>query len=420
MADEGAVAAVEAPVVDVSSGESSAEESTQSTEGAEQKTEKIDGRNQPDALRKRISELRRQADSIADPTEKAALLADAKALNDTVGKGRAYEGVFPTVREARETKSLVDSFGGREGLLKSQETLSRVQEIDHALESGDPSAVEAMWKEAPEGMVKLAPMIFSNLEKANPEAYAKAVIPHAVKFFEGARFPEAFDQMVKAYKGGDKVTGDRLSTEMATWFVAQRDQTQQPQKVDPEIERLRKELDTRTSTDSQQAIDRAYTDVVSHAGPVIDKYLKPIVAKLGLTKEQYGDLREDAWKHLQDTRNADQTYKTVSASKQRQGMDAVRDYIKSETESRAEAAARSIANRRYGHQLKNGASTAKPNVTATPITPGITRGKEPSPSEIDYSSRGIQVAKKAGFKDLGDMILSGKAPLKAGGIRQWR
>ena len=162
MADEGAVAVAEAPVVDTSSAESSAE-STESTAtgGKEQQTEKLDGRNQPDALKKRISELRRQADSIADPAQKAALLADAKALNDTVGKGRAYEQVWPTVREAREAKTLVESFGGKDGLAQVQQTLSRVQEIDAALESGDPRAVEALWKDAPEGMVKLAPMIFS-------------------------------------------------------------------------------------------------------------------------------------------------------------------------------------------------------------------------------------------------------------------
>jgi hypothetical protein len=50
----------------------------------------------------------------------------------------------------------------------------------------------------------------------------------------------------------------------------------------------------------------------------------------------------------------------------------------------------------------------------------VTKGKEPLPSEIDYSGKGLQTAKKMGFKDLSDMILAGKAPLKVGGVRQWR
>jgi len=421
MADEGAVAVAEAPVVDSGAATESTGESTQSTEFTSQtQTDKLDGRNQPDALKKRISELRRSAEGVTDPAQKAALLADAKALNDTVGKGRAYEQIYPTVREARETKTLVDSFGGRDGLVKAQATLSEVEAIDKALESGDPSVIEKLWQEAPQGMVKLAPMIFANLEKTNPQEYEKAVVPHAIKFLDSSGFPEKFDEMVRAYKSGNKADGDRISALLAKWVVDNRSATRESPKADPNVERLQRELDERKSTESQQATDRAYSDVVAHAGPVIDKFLKPIVAKLGLTKEQYADLREDTWKHLQDTRNADPTYKTVANAKMKQGMDQAATYIKSETDSRAADAARTMAIRRYGHQLKNGAVSTKPNATAQPITPGVTRGKEPTPAEIDYSIKGIQAAKKAGFKDLSDMILAGKAPMKSGGIRQWR
>src|SRR5271170_4722267 len=132
MADEGAVAVAEAPVSDVSSPELSGGESSQVTETPE--TEKQDGRNQPDALKKRIAELRRQADGIVDPAQKAALLADAKELNNRVGKVAAYEQQFPTVREAREVKALVESFGGRDGLARVQTDLARAQTVDNQLE----------------------------------------------------------------------------------------------------------------------------------------------------------------------------------------------------------------------------------------------------------------------------------------------
>lgn len=420
MADEGSVAVAEAPVVDAGAADTGFEDTAPAAaEPAKPEQDKIDGRNQPDSLKKRISELRRQADAATDPAEKAALLKDAKDLNNKVGKVGAYEQLYPTVREARETKTLLDSFGGREGLLKTQETLTRVQAIDQQLEAGDPQAAETMWKEAPQGMVKLAPMIFSELEKNAPQEYDKAVVPHAVKFFDKAGFPEAFDSMVEAYKTGNKAEGDRLSGLMAKWFASQRGSLKEAPKVDPRVAELESKLKETTSKEEKQAVDRAYNDVVTHAGPVIDKYLKPIVAKLGLTAEQYADLRNDTWEHLQTTRNADVTYKTLATAKQKQGMAEATAYIKQQTEERANDAARAMATRRYGHQLKNGA-VAKPNPTATPLTPGITKGKEPSPSEIDYSGKGIQVAKKLGFKDLADMILAGKAPLKAGGIRQWR
>lgn len=418
--DEGSVAVAEAPVVDAGAADTGFEDTAPAAvEPLKPEQDKIDGRNQPDSLKKRISELRRQADAATDPTEKAALLKDAKDLNNKVGKVGAYEQLYPTVREARETKTLLDSFGGREGLLKTQETMTRVQQMDQHLETGNPAAAEAMWKEAPQGMVKLAPMIFSELEKNAPQEYDKAVVPHAVKFFDKVGFPEAFDSMVEAYKAGNKAEGDRLSGLMAKWFANQRGQVKEAPKADPRVAELENKLKETTSKEEKQAVDRAYNDVVTHAGPVIDKYLKPIVAKLGLTAEQYADLRSDTWEHLQTTRNADVTYKTLATAKQKQGMAEATTYIKQQTEERANDAARAMATRRYGHQLKNGA-VAKPNPTATPLTPGITKGKEPSPAEIDYSGKGLQVAKKQGFKDLADMILAGKAPLKAGGIRQWR
>lgn len=423
--EDGAVAVAEAPVVDAASTPDASTVDTESTghvDTEQQQDDKTDGRKQPDALRKRIADLRRQADSIADPAEKQRLLDDAKRLNDGIGKVRAYETVYPTVREAKEAKTLIDSLGGREGLTNLQGVYARVQEIDHAFEVGDPSIIAQMWEDAPDGMVKLAPAIFARLEQANPQAYEKAIVPHAVKFFDNAGFPEAFDEMVGLYQKGQKEQADALAQKLGRWFSGQRQATQNGNetKSDPEKERLQRELQERDQKANAAAIDRAYNDVVAHAAPVIDKYLKPIVAKLGLSKEQYEALREDTWKHLQDTRNSDATYKTVAKAKYAQGVDKATEYIKQETENRAEDAARSRANFWYGHQLRNGAVATKKPATAAPVSPSITRGKEPSPSEIDYGPKGIAAAKKAGFKDLGDMILAGKAPLKAGGIRQWR
>src|SRR6185312_1085547 len=401
MSDDGAVAVAEAPVVD--GAESFVDAVPVETKEAEKpEADKLDGRRQPDALRKRIAALKSQAEGVADPNEKASLLADAQALTNSVGKVGAYEKVFPTVREAREVKTLVDTFGGREGLAGVQATLSEVQQIDQQLEAGDPAVNTRMWDEAPQGMAKLAPLIFAEMEKRNPQEYAKAVVPHAVKFFDNSGFPEAFDQMVGLYQSGDSAKGDALAAKLAQWFSSQRQGTQAEPKTDPRVEQLQRELEERKNGESAQATDRAYNDVVSHAGPVIDKYLKPIVAKLGLSQAQYQALRADTWKHLQDERNADETYKTIANAKYRQGMDAATSYIKGETEVRAEEAAKARAKFWYGHQLKNGA-VKTPNATATPITNGVTRGKEPSPSEIDYSPKGVAVAKKQGFKDLSDM-----------------
>ena len=420
MEDAGAV--LEAPVETT---EVTTDEPSQSLPDGEPGTPKVnqeekpDGRKQPDALRKRIAELRRQADAINDPVAKKALLDDAKALNDTVGKARAYESEFPTVREAREFKALLTSVGGRDGFVQLQSVAQNAQEIDALLERGDPSVVKPMWDEAPQGMPKLMPAMLDQFEKAAPQDYEKVIGPHAVKYLDKSGFPEAFDQMASLYAAGKLEDADKLRKQLVAWVVGQR-KGAETQKTDPEVERLRSELEKEREGNQSKAVDEAYNSVVSHAGPVIDKYLKPIVAKLGLNSEQYALLREDVWSDLQKTRNADPTYKTVASAKHRQGIGVAAEYIKSETEARAEAASRKVAQLRYGHQLRNGA-VQKPNPLSAPGQgPGVQKGKEPSPSEIDYGMKGLQLARKMGFKDVADMILTGKAPLKAGGIRQWR
>jgi hypothetical protein len=427
MPDEGVGAAVlESP--DVSQQDNFQDESNQSTVDAvdgkpakdEAQPDKQDGRKQPDALRKRVAELRRQADSITDPVAKQALLNDAKALNDTIGKSRAYEELFPTVREVREVKALLDSVGGRDGFTQMQARASQVAEIDQKLAAGDASVIENLWKEAPEGMPKLVPAIADKFAAEKPQEYTKFIAPRAIAHLDQSGFPQAFDRLVQLYETGKVEEAKALKQEMIAWVTGQRNSKEQTKQVDPEVERLRAELAEKNRGEDSKAIDTAYNAVITHAGPVIDKVLKPLVAKLGLSAEQYQGLREDVWQHLQDQRNANATYKTIAPAKQKAGYDQWTQYAQRWTDDNALDAARARVQFWYGHQLKNGAQATKVDATATPGVKAVQQGKEPLPSEIDYGPKGIQAAKKAGFKDIQDMILSGQAPLKVGGIRKWR
>lgn len=396
------------------------EESTQSTDAVDkhEPIEKQDGRRQPDALKKHIGDLRRHADTLTDPAEKQAALDRIKFLYDTSGKARAYEEQYPTVREAREVKALLDSVGGRDGFTQMQSVFAEVQKFDKQLTAGDPAAVEQMWHDAPEGMPKLVPAMLDKFAQAKPEEYAKFIAPKSITFLDSQGFPQAFDRMVQAYEAGKVEDAKAIRDQLVQWVSGNRQQTQQTKQADPEVERLRQELAQRDQQAESAKVDGAYNAVIDHAGPTIDGVLKPLVAKLGLSAEGYKALRNDVWSHLQDARNADATYKTVAPAKQRAGYDQFTEYAKRWTVDNAETSARAIVKARYGHQLQNGAKVQ--TITRAPGAVAIQVGKEPLPSEVDYSARGKQAALKAGFKDLEDMILSGQAPLKAGGIRKWR
>lgn len=389
-----------------------------------EQTDKVDGRQRPDALRKWISDQRKAADSVTDPVQKKALLDTIKGINDRIGKNGAYEQLFPTVKEAREFKALLDTVGGRDGLSGIQQRIAGMEEIDSLLERGDPAVLDKLWAAAKDGIPKLIPHLVDRLAKESPEAYSALVTPHAIKFFDQSGFPEAFDQMVRAFKAGKNDEGHELAGKLASWYSGQRQNAgkQAEAKPDPERTKFEQERKTFEETKRKEQTDAAYNSVIQHAGPAIDKHLKPLVAKLGLSPEQYSLLREDVWKDLQGKRNADATYKTVAGSKWKQGPQDFVQYANEETESRAKDSAEHVAKLRYGHQLKAGSNgNGNGNATATkPPGAGVTRGQQPSPDEIDYSPKGKLAAQKAGFRDLQDMILAGQAPLIVGGIRKWR
>jgi hypothetical protein len=423
MSDELGTAVVD--VVEPSQADISADAPNESTDVVDGKPkepeqEKQDGRKQPDALKKHIADLRRQAESIVDPVEKKAALDRIKYLYDVSGKAKAYEEQFPTVREVREVKALLDTVGGRDGVIQMQSLLSEVEQIDQQLAAGDAKVIDRMWQEAPEGMPKLIPAFVDRFAKEKPQEYEQFIAPKSIGYLDQQGFPQAFDRMVQEYEAGNKDVAARIKDQLIQWVQSTRQQVsqQQQKQADPEVERLRQQLAERDQKEQSAQVETAYNAVISHAGPAIDSVLKPLVAKLGLTAEGYQALRNDVWNHLQDTRNADATYKTVAPAKQKQGYSQWTEYAKRWTQDNAEASARAMVKARYGHQLQNGA-VQKPVTSPPGVTP-IQKGKEPLPSEIDYSVKGKIAAQKAGFKDIADMILSGKAPLKAGGIRQWR
>lgn len=415
MSDEMAVAVQDAPEVQ-DAAVSESQESAVPNEPTEQQQEKPDFRKQPDAFKKWLADQRRNADTIQDPVLKKATLEHLKRINDTTGKNSAYETVFPTVREAREFKQLIESYGGRDGLTNIRASLDQQEQIDQQLAAGDPKVLDTLFQQSPEGVVKLAPALLDKLAKEKPEAYSKAIAPHAIRHLDSSGFPQAFDAMVEAFIGGKAQEGQRLAAQLANWVQAQR-QTQQQQKTDPEVERLRNELAERDRKAADAQINSTYDAVNDHGSNLAIKEATRLGAQVKLSPEQIQDLAADIWEKYQTTRNADATYKQVVNLKYKQNPESARDYMNQHATENLARTAEQRFKLRYGHLAKK----TTPNPTVQPGVPsGPVKGQQPTRDEIDYGPVGMQAARKAGFKDVGDMILNGQAPLKAGGIRKWR
>jgi hypothetical protein len=429
MADEGVAAVVEAPVVDAQP-EITVDESSQSTPPPGVKSEtpddKLDGRNKPDPDRKYLAELRRQAEAEKDPARKADILERVKNLNNKVGKVGAYEALFPTVREVREVKALLDTFGAehngdwKTGLTTMQQRIGEARQIDAQLEAGDPAVVQKIWDEAPNGVPKIIPALVEKFAAEKPEEYKKFIATHAIGHLDASGFPQAFDAMVKLYEAGKTEEAKALKLELIGWVSGQRQSAKaEAPKVDPEVARLRNELNTRNEKDTTTANNTALTAVETHAVPVLEKAIKAIVGKLGLTQDQVQVLVKHAWNDLVETRNKDSVYKTVATSKYGQGANTWAEYAKGWTTDNAETSARKISHLYYGHQLKNGAAKTAVDATRQPTAQTVTKGAAPSPNEIDYGPKGLAYAKKNGFSKMDDYVLSHKVLLKDGTVRHW-
>jgi len=421
MSDEMAVAVQDAPEVqDAAAIESPDLAAEESTEPAEKQTpeDKTDLRRQPDALKKFLAEQRRQAEAIQDPAQRKFALENLKRIFDGTAKNSAYESVYPTVREAREVKALIESYGGRDGLTNIRASLEQQEQIDQQLAAGDPRVLDTLFQQAGDGVVKLAPALLDRLAKDKPEAYAKAVAPHAIRHLDSSGFPQAFDAMVEAFMGGKTQEGQQLAAKLAQWVQTQR-QNQQQQKTDPEVERLRNELAERDRKSAESQVNSIYDAVNDHGSNLAIKEAGRLGAAVKLSQEQIQDLAADIWDKYQTTRNADGTYKQVVGLKYKQNPESARDYMNQHATENLARVAEQRFKLRYGHLVKAG--VAKPNPTAQPGVPtGPVKGQQPTAAEIDYGPTGMMAARKAGFKDVGEMILNGQAPLKAGGIRKWR
>lgn len=422
MSDEMAVAVQDAPEVQdataIESPELAAPE--ESTEPVEKQTpeDKADLRRQPDALKKFLAEQRRQAESIQDPAQKKFALDALKRIYDTTGKNSAYESVFPTVREAREFKQLIESYGGRDGLTNIRAVVEQQEQIDQQLAAGDPRVLDTLFQQAGDGVVKLAPALLDRLAKEKPEAYTQTLAPHFVRHLDSAGYPHAFDAMVEAVQQGNGKEALRIANVLAQWVQEQRQATKQKQ-TDPEVERLRNELAERDRKAYDAKVDSVYTAVNDHGSNIAIKEAGRLGAAVKLSQEQIQDLAADIWDKYQTIRNNEATYKQVSALKFKQNPDSARDYMNQHATENLARVADQRFKLRYGHLVKAG--VAKPNPTAQPGVPsGPVKGQQPTAAEIDYGPTGMMAARKAGFKDVGEMILNGQAPLKAGGIRKWR
>jgi hypothetical protein len=360
---------------------------------------KADRRRNPDALRKTLKWLRENG---GEHSERA------QEIERYLGENKSYKSVYPTVKEAREAKLAVDSVGGVAKIAELQHSAAHMAEVDSLLEAGDPKILDDIFKQAPQGMAKLAPAILDRLAQSNPQAYAKAVTPHALGFMDSQGLTEAIDSMVSLFNEGKAQDARGILNKIVNWYNNLSKANQATPAVDPEREAFEKERETFAQQKFSGEVTTLFNQVVSHAEQTLDKHLAADKKRLGLSTEAYQLLREDAWKYLQSARNEDGVFKSslgnkINTKSRTIAGDAL-GFLNAQTDDKAQDACEKAVRLRYGHLKAT-------STTAIPVKKSPTSAPTGSLAVLDQA----MTAKKLDSRDKAmDAILSGQGYSKDG------
>ncbi len=374
---------------------------------------KADGRNNPDAIRKHLAALK--ADAATAPL--------AKAITDGLGKKRGYEEVFPTVREAREVRQLLETVGGREAVTNALESQSAMRRMDAALAAGDPMVLKDIFEQAPEGMVKLGAPVLDEIARRNPQAYQAMIAPHVIGALEGRGWTGALNSLVDALnkddRAGMKDILGRITKDYTAMLQGARERAR-PQQIDPERAKFEEEKKNFENEKRQQAIKGTFHENLAYSANKIEEGLRADVKRLGLSPKAVEKLRQDVWREIERRRNSDATFKNQVNLKfdgKTPKPDAVR-FLNQYTDQNVKDAIDEVVTTYYGP--RKAIVTQKINPTAPKkqvATAGKPSGQQPVgwtrvmappvPKEINY-----------GHKDTDPF--SGRAVLKDGRRVNWR
>ena len=399
-ADTGVLDAVEQPVSTETQPEStSQEENSQevSKESTQQETpeQKADRRTNPDLIRKALKHFRENA------ADHAPAIA---AIERSMGELKSYKAAIPSVREARDMMSAVQSFGGVQKIAEMRESMGRYEEIDRQLEMGDPAFLKEVAEQMPKGLVKLLPSMLEQVAGIDGAAAYNAIEPYALQYLSLNKFPDMVNGLVAAYKTGDNEQIRQAISKMAGWYKEATDNQTKIPSVDPERQEFESEREKFYREQFEGKLSGMFDRTISHAEQEMSKYLRTEQKKYGFSDEAYQILLEESWKALTNARNKDAVFLAALKThvnegrkqiSEREAESVVNDYTDRRAKEFVDQRVRAI----YG-----GKSIAKPaadvNAKKDPVAP-----PKGATAQIDYS----KTQEKLGSKDaMRAYLLQGK------------
>lgn len=181
-------------------------------------------------------ELETQANEKGVPAKYKDIFAKDKDLRFAYMGYQALRREFPGgVKEAREFRDIANEIGGREGIEAMQADRNAITEMDKKLDAGDPSFVEGIAEEFPDGFGKLVPHILETLSKRDSATYSHLMGRVILNTLDNSPIHDIYEAL--------KTDKPEAAQKLAQWYNGIKDLASKvpERKIDPEREKLNKE-----------------------------------------------------------------------------------------------------------------------------------------------------------------------------------
>lgn len=334
----------------------------------------------------------------------------AKFAESRIFKAQDYERVFSNVVAARDARDLIESVGGADGVASLQGEVKEYAAELTKMGQGDPSLIDELARDFPQGLQKLAPVALRKLAEINPEAYERALAGPIAQTLKDKGVANSISRLIELIGDGKQADAHTLATKLANWVqgIEEFSKSQPRQQEESSEMKAVREREQRVRQQEQNTFKgNVAKSVIGLMDDVINRQLAPMLKGKTLSKDQRADLVSGIRGHLSDGFASLGHYQKRMADLLEQGdVRAIERYVRGQLDSdRVSKSVRAIwAKRGFAN------ATKKP----TPGTGGgngnavVKLAAKPSADQIDWS------------KDPGRIrFMRGEATLKGGKVVKW-
>lgn len=346
--------------------------------GAEsQPAEKLDGRKFNPEWSKQLKELRELYPDRADMLTK---------LRDGYARSQAYlELDSKGLDTFKGWKTTIDAIGGPEAAAQLMQRASEIEEMDGRIANADFSVINDLPDEMQKGFYGMLPDALAHIAESDPTKFGEIVQPHFAAALANTGMGDHLKAMYQAAGDNESLKGQ--IKQLYDWYSQQTSSKGSlpagNRAANPEVERLRQELEQRNQRDSESFADSVSQQSEKHLDDSFNREMTAYKG-LGLNEKQMGDLKASVNARVASTLGADSAFqnqlKAFKSLKNRNPQTVI-DYVKSHVDAQTKVALDDIVSTRYsGMKQKPQVRVAESGQSATGT---IKVNKAPDASEWD-------------------------------------